>query len=170
MIIAYKDKQPNLAENSYVSQNATIIGDVTLEEGSSVFFHTVIRGDKDEISIGENSNIQDNCTLHTDPGHKLKIGKYVTVGHNAILHGCTIEDEVLIGMGAIILNGAVIGKHSIIGAGAVVTQGQIIPENSLVVGCPAKVIKRADEARIAEIKENALHYAQLGKEYKEMKV
>ena len=170
MIIAYRDKKPVIAEDSYVSKNATIIGDVTLEKGSSVFFHTVVRGDKDAICIGENSNIQDNCTLHTDPGHELKLGKRVTVGHNAILHGCVIEDEVLIGMGAIILNEAVVGKHSIIGAGAVVTQGQIIPENSLVVGCPAKIIKQVNAAQVEEIKENALHYAELGREYKEMEV
>ncbi|MEF2782601.1 gamma carbonic anhydrase family protein [Erysipelotrichaceae bacterium HCN-30851] len=170
MIIAYRGKKPVIAEDSYLSKNATIIGDVTLEKGSSVFFHTVVRGDKDAIFIGENSNIQDNCTLHTDPGHELKIGKCVTVGHNAILHGCIIEDEVLIGMGAIILNEAVIGKHSIIGAGAVVTQGQIIPENSLVVGCPAKIIKQVNAAQVEEIKENALHYAELGREYKEMEV
>ena len=170
MIIAYRDKKPVIAEDSYVSKNATIIGDVTLEKGSSVFFHTVVRGDKDAICIGEKSNIQDNCTLHTDPGHELKIGKRVTVGHNAILHGCVIEDEVLIGMGAIILNEAVVGKHSIIGAGAVVTQGQIIPENSLVVGCPAKVIKQVNAAQVEEIKENAMHYAELGREYKKMEV
>ena len=151
MIIAYRGKKPVIAEDSYVSKNATIIGDVTLEKGSSVFFHTVVRGDKDAIFIGENSNIQDNCTLHTDPGHELKIGKCVTVGHNAILHGCIIEDEVLIG-------------------GAVVTQGQIIPENSLVVGCPAKIIKQVNAAQVEEIKENALHYAELGREYKEMEV
>lgn len=110
MILPYRDKQPLIEESAYVSSNATVIGDVTLEKGSSVWFHSVVRGDKDHIHIGEDSNVQDNCTLHTDPKHLLQIGKRVTVGHNAVLHGCMIEDEVLIGMGAIVLNGAHIGR------------------------------------------------------------
>ena len=100
MILPYRDKQPLIEESAYVSSNATVIGDVTLEKGSSIWFHSVVRGDKDHIHIGEDSNIQDNCTLHTDPKHLLQIGKRVTVGHNAVLHGCMIEDEVLIGMGS----------------------------------------------------------------------
>ena len=166
MILAYKEHTPQLHEDSYVSSNATIIGDVTLAKGASVWFHTVIRGDKDAIVIGEDSNIQDNCTLHTDPKHQLLIGKRVTVGHNAVLHGCTIEDEALIGMGAIVLNGAHIGSHSMIGAGALVKEGQQIPEHSLVVGCPAKIIRMTSEEQVADILENAQHYAALGREYK----
>lgn len=166
MLLKYKDKEPFLHESCYVASNAVIIGDVTLKKGANVWFHTVIRGDKDEMIIGENSNIQDNCTLHTDPGHKLIIGKNVTIGHNAVIHGAKIEDEVLIGMGAIILNGALIKKHSIIGAGALVKEGTVIAENSLVVGCPGRVIKEVDEQAIKEIQENAEHYTALGKEYK----
>ena len=162
MILPYRDKQPLIEESAYVSSNATVIGDVTLEKGSSIWFHSVVRGDKDHIHIGEDSNIQDNCTLHTDPKHLLQIGKRVTVGHNAVLHGCMIEDEVLIGMGAIVLNGAHIGRHSIIGAGALVKEGQQIPENSLAVGSPARIIRKCSEEQVKEILENAAHYAQLG--------
>lgn len=168
MIISYKDKHPDIADSCYVSSNATIIGDVCMEANASVWFHTVIRGDKDHIHIGEESNIQDNCTLHTDPDHILSIGKRVTVGHNAVLHGAILEDEVLIGMGAIILNGAYIGHGSIIGAGALVTENQIIPPNSVAVGCPARVMKQCDEKQLKEIRDNAQHYAALGQEYKEI--
>lgn len=170
MILPYRDKQPLIEKSAYVSSNATVIGDVTLEKGSSIWFHSVVRGDKDHIHIGEDSNIQDNCTLHTDPKHLLQIGKRVTVGHNAVLHGCMIEDEVLIGMGAIVLNGAHIGRHSIIGAGALVKEGQQIPENSLAVGSPARIIRKCSEEQVKEILENAAHYAQLGSEYKEIDV
>lgn len=117
MIQTYRNHTPRIDATCFVADNATIIGDVTMKADASVWFGSVIRGDKDHIEIGEGSNIQDNCTLHTDPQHVLTIGKHVTVGHNAILHGCHIEDEVLIGMGAIILNGAHIGSHSIIVAG-----------------------------------------------------
>lgn len=166
MLLNYKDKKPQLHESCYIASTAAIIGEVTVKKGASIWFHTVIRGDKDEIVIGEDSNIQDNCTLHTDPGHQLIIGKNVTVGHNAIIHGAKIEDEVLIGMGAIILNGAIIKKHCIIAAGALVKEGAVIAENSLVVGCPGKVIKEVNAKAIEEIQENAKHYVALGKEYK----
>lgn len=168
MIKNYRHHTPQINESVYLSEDTMIIGDVTLEKNVSVWFHSVIRGDKDHIHIGEGSNIQDNCTLHTDPDHVLTIGRNVTVGHNAVLHGCTIEDEVLVGMGAIILNGAKIGMHSIIGAGALIREQQVIPERSLVVGCPGKVIKNVSEEQIQDIIENALHYQALAKEYKEM--
>lgn len=170
MILPYKEKQPRIDADAYVSSSAAIIGDVTMEKGSSVWFHTVVRGDKDHIHIGKDSNIQDNCTLHTDPNHLLSIGSRVTVGHNAVLHGCTIEDEALIGMGAIVLNGARIGRHSILGAGALVKEGQDIPENSLAVGSPARIIRNCSEEQIKDILENAEHYAELGREYKEIDV
>lgn len=169
MIKNYRHHTPQIDESVYLSKDTVIIGDVTLEKNASVWFHSVIRGDKDHIHIGEGSNIQDNCTLHTDPDHVLTIGRNVTVGHNAVLHGCTIEDEVLIGMGAIILNGATIGRHSIIGAGALIKEQQVIPERSLVVGCPGKVIKNVSEEQIQDIMDNAQHYQALAKEYKEMK-
>lgn len=168
MIHAYRKYSPQIDATCFIADNATIIGDVTLQAGASVWFGSVIRGDKDHIEIGKGSNIQDNCTLHTDPNHVLTIGNHVTIGHNAILHGCHIEDEVLIGMGAIILNGAHIGSHSIIGAGALVTENMQIPENSIVVGCPARIMKQVSAVQIQDIIENAKHYAELGKEYKEM--
>lgn len=167
MIMKYKQKIPQIHESCYVSETAVVIGDVTLQRDVSVWFNTVIRADKDHIDIGEGSNIQDNCTLHTDPSHQLRIGKHVTVGHNVVLHGVTIEDECLIGMGAILLNGAKVGKHCIIGAGALVVENQKIPDNSVAIGCPAKVIKNIQASQIQEILENAQHYIALGKEYKE---
>lgn len=168
MMKTYKDKQPQLHESCYVADNATIVGDVTLKKGSSVWFHSVIRGDKDKIVIGENSNIQDNCTLHIDAGYGIDIGKHVTIGHNAIVHGAKIEDEVLIGMGAILLNGVHIEKHCIVGAGAVVKEHTTIPQGSLVVGCPAKVIKQIDQDAIHNIVKNAQLYVALANDYKKM--
>ena len=165
MIMKYKMHMPQVDESCFVAEQALVIGDVTLERDVSVWFHTVIRGDKDHIHIEEGSNIQDNCTLHTDPSHRLQIGHHVTIGHNAMIHGAQIEEECLIGMGAIVLNGAHIGKHSIIGAGALVMENQVIPENSVAVGCPAKVIKTTTAKQIKDIQENAEHYLALGKEY-----
>ena len=169
MLYQYHDHKPEIDASCFVADGTSIIGDVKLKEDVSVWFGSVIRGDKDEIVIGKGSNVQDNCTLHTDPNHKLIVGKNVTVGHNAILHGCKIEDEVLIGMGAKVLNGAHVGRHSIIGAGALVVENMDIPENSVVVGCPAKIIKSISEKQVHSILENAKHYVELGKEYKEIK-
>lgn len=166
MIMKYKDWQPKIHASCFVAEDADIIGNVILEQDVSVWFHTVIRGDKDVIHIKEGSNVQDNCTLHTDPKHQLMIGRRVTIGHNAVVHGAIIEDECLVGMGAIILNGAHIGTHSIIAAGALVKEHQVIPENSIAVGCPAKVVKQVSEEQIMEILENAKHYALLGEEYR----
>ena len=168
MIQTYRTHTPVIDDSAFVAHDCDIIGDVTLEKNTSVWFQTVIRGDKDTIHIKEGSNIQDHCTLHTDPNHQLIIGKNVTIGHQAMIHGAVIEDEVLIGMGAILLNGARIGRHSIIGAGALVKENQVIPENSLVVGCPARVIRQVSEEQIRDIIENAEHYQALAKEYKEM--
>ena len=144
---------------------ATVVGDVTLHQNVSVWYGSVIRGDSDSIEIGENSNIQDLSVLHTDHGYPIHIGENVTIGHRAIVHGCTIEDEVMIGMGAILMNGAKIGKHSIIGAGALIPEGKEIPANSIVVGMPGKVIHQTSEKQIEEILENAKHYVELAREY-----
>ena len=162
MLLQYKEHIPKIDSSCYISSNASIIGNVSIHKNASVWFSAVIRGDQDCIEIGEYSNVQDNCTLHTDPKHQLYIGKRVSVGHNAILHGCHIEDEVLVGMGATILNGAVIGKHCIIGANALVTENMKIPEGSVVVGCPCKVIKQISQQQILSIIQNAEHYATLG--------
>ncbi len=125
----------------FVAENATVLGRVRLGANVGIWFGVVIRGDKDWIEIGDGSNIQDNSTLHTDPGKILSVGKNCTVGHNVILHGCTIEDDVLIGMGSIIMNGARIRKGSIVGAGAIVTEGKEFPERSMILGAPAKVTR-----------------------------
>jgi carbonic anhydrase/acetyltransferase-like protein (isoleucine patch superfamily) len=149
----------------FVAPNATVLGDVTLTANVSIWFGAVVRADKDEILIGEGSNIQDNCVLHTSRGHPVIVGSNVSVGHGAILHGCTLSDRVLVGMGAIVLNGAVVGEDSVIGAGAVVTEGAQVPPGSVVVGVPGKVIKQVSDAQKQHILTNAKAYIELASEY-----
>lgn len=165
MLYHWKNKNVQLHPSAWVAKSAEVIGDVRIDKDASVFFQAVIRGDMDSIHIGEGSNIQDHCTLHTDPLHKMEIGKYVSVGHGCTLHGCTIGDSCLIGMGAIILNGASIGSHCIIGAGALVSEHMQIPKGSVVVGVPARIIKDCSAIQIQHIQENALHYIEVSKEY-----
>lgn len=143
--------------------DATVLGDVILHENVNVWYGAVIRGDSDTIEIGKDSNVQDGTIIHTDHGHPVYIGQRVTIGHRAIVHGCTVEDEVMIGMGAIVMNGAKIGKHSIIGAGALVPEGKEIPAGSIVVGCPGKIIHQTSEEQVQEIIENAKHYVELAR-------
>ena len=145
MFYDLKDKKPKNSGENWVAPNATIIGDVTLEKNSSIWFNAVLRGDLENIFVGEGSNVQDGSVLHTDPGCPLKIGKNVTVGHMVMLHGCTIEDESLIGISAVILNNAKIGKNCIIGAKSLITENKVIPDNSLVMGSPGKVIREVTE-------------------------
>jgi len=145
--------------------NATIMGDVTIGKDVGIWFGAVIRADKDRIVIGDRSNIQDNCVVHTSRGFPTLIGKDVSVGHGAILHGCRIDNRVLIGMGAIVLNGAHIGAGSVIGAGAVVKEGMEVPEGSVVVGIPGKVVKQTSEEQKKHILENAASYVTLAGEY-----
>ena len=146
---ALGDRQPLCAPDTWVADNATLIGSVVLESCASVFFGAVVRGDTDLITIGERTNIQDNAVLHTDAGIRLTLGKRIIVGHQAMLHGCTVGDGSLIGIGAIILNGAEIGKHSLVAAGAMVPEGKVYPDYSLILGSPAKVVRQLseDEAR-----------------------
>lgn len=146
--------------DAWVAPNATLIGSVRIGAEASVWYGAVIRADGDAITVGERSNIQDNCTLHADPGFPLTIGPRVAVGHGAILHGCTIEPEVLVGMGSIVMNGAVIGTGSIIGAGAVVSEGVVVPPRSLVLGLPGKVRREVDEEEYAGILRNTSRYAE----------
>ena len=160
-------KQPNLHPTAWVAKGAVVKGDVTLSENANVWYNAVIRGDVAPIVIGTDSNVQDCSVLHVDKDCPLTIGNKVTVGHGAILHGCTIEDEALIGMGAIVLNGAVIGAGSIVGAGALVTAGTVLPENSLAVGSPAKVIRQVTPEQRAATIENALQYVKEAKEYRD---
>jgi carbonic anhydrase/acetyltransferase-like protein (isoleucine patch superfamily) len=142
----------------WIAPTAVVIGKVKLGKNASVWWGAVLRGDNDPITLGENSNVQDGCVLHADPGFPLTIGKDVTVGHLAMLHGCTIGDNSLIGIGAVILNGAVIGENCLIGAKALVPEGKEIPANSLVMGAPAKVVRRLEDKHIARIREAAEHY------------
>ncbi len=141
MIKSYQNNYPEISPKAYIVEGATVIGSVKIDEFASVWHNVVVRGDINQIEIGTYSNIQDNCVIHVGDDHPTMVGDYVTVGHRAVLHGCTIEDHCLVGIGAIIMNGAFIGRGSIISAGAVVTEGQHIPPFSLVVGVPAKVIK-----------------------------
>jgi carbonic anhydrase/acetyltransferase-like protein (isoleucine patch superfamily) len=150
----------------YVAENATLIGKIRLAPDASVWFGCLLRGDSEWITVGQGSNVQDNSTLHADPGKPMTLGKRCTVGHNVILHGCTIEDDVLIGMGAIVMNGALIRSGSIVGAGTVVTEGKEFPANSLILGAPARVVRTLDAEQVASIPGIAAHYVANGKRYK----
>ena len=165
MFYDLEDKKPKNSGENWVATNATIIGDVTLEKNSSVWFNAIIRGDNENIYVGEGSNVQDGSVLHTDPGCPLRIGKDVTIGHIVMLHGCTIGDNSLIGIGAVILNNAKIGKNCIIGAKALITENKEIPDNSLVVGAPGRVVRKLTDEEIGKITENAKHYQDNWKRY-----
>ena len=149
---------PQLAPGAWVAENAQVIGNVRMAEDSSVWFGAVIRGDTETITLGRNSNVQDLSVLHADVGCPLNIGENVTVGHQVMLHGCTIGDNSLIGIQAVILNNARIGRNCIVGAGSVVTEGKEFPDNSLIIGAPAKVVRTLDEASAARLRASAEHY------------
>jgi len=151
-------KWPKVSPKAMIHPTAYVIGDVEIGEYSSLWHYVVVRGDNDYIRIGKETNVQENSTIHTDPGFPVEIGDRVTIGHNAVIHGAKIGSNVIIGMGAIVLNGAKIGSYSIIGAGAVVTQGTEIPEGSLALGVPARVVRRLNESDIKMIEENAEEY------------
>lgn len=144
----------------YIAQTAVVRGNVSIGDGASIWFGAVVRGDDNTINIGSNTNIQDNCVVHADPGDEVNIGDNVTVGHGAIIHGCTIGDNTLVGMGAIILNNAMIGNNCIIGAGTLITEGKIIPDNSLVVGSPGVVKRQVTEDELLKIQANAIYYCE----------
>jgi len=160
-------KIKNAGEN-WAANNASIIGDVTLEKNTSIWFNVTLRGDVENIHVGEGSNVQDGSVLHTDPGYPLKIGKNVTIGHLVMLHGCTVGDNSLIGIGAVILNGAKIGKNCIIGANALVTENKEIPDNSLVMGSPGKIVRHVSVDEVKSITENAIHYQENWKKYSKL--
>ncbi|HEU5019845.1 MAG TPA: gamma carbonic anhydrase family protein [Pseudolabrys sp.] len=149
----------------WVAESATLIGRVRLKRDASVWFGAVLRGDNEWIELGERSQVQDNATLHTDPGFPMVIGRNCVIGHNVILHGCTIGDNSLVGMGAIMLNGAKIGANCLVGAGAIVTEGKTFADNSLIVGAPARVVRTLDEKTAAMIRNGADIYVQRWKEY-----
>lgn len=158
LIIPIQGRAPQLHAESWVAPNASVIGPVTLAAKVSIWYNATLRAEFEPIEIGFGSNLQDGVTAHVDPGFPLRVGSGVSVGHNAVLHGCTIEDDCLIGMGAIVLNGAVIGAGSLIGAGAVVPQGSVIPPGSLVAGVPGKVRRELSEEELAGNRLNAQVY------------
>ena len=146
--------------DGWVAPTATVIGQVELGKQVSVWFGAVVRADNSKIRLGDFSNVQENAVLHTDAGIEMNVGNYVTIGHQAMLHGCTVGDNSLIGIQAVILNHAVIGKNCIIGANALIPEGKVIPDNSVVMGSPGKVVKTLDEASIQKLKMSAMHYAE----------
>ena len=160
MIMAFEGIQPALDPKSFVAETASIIGKVEMKEFSSVWFNTVVRGDVNRIEIGRYSNVQDGSVVHVSDSHASIIGDFVTIGHGAIIHACTIEDHVLIGMGATVLDGAVIGRGSIVAAGAVVTKGTVVPPFSLVAGVPAKILKSLGDD-LSQIHAQAVKYKTL---------
>lgn len=149
----------------FIADGAKVVGNVEIGENSSVWFNAVIRADSDKVKIGENSNVQDNAVIHTSEGFGVQIGDNVTIGHGAIIHGCTVKDNVMIGMGAIVLNGAVIGENSIIGAGALITQGKVIPSGSLAFGNPCKIVRQLTDEEISSILRNAKSYVKEAEKY-----
>ena len=158
LLLPYDDIEPSIAETAWAAPNATLIGRVTLADRASVYYGTVLRADTDAITIGVGSNLQDNVSVHCDTGIPTTVGAGVSVGHAAVLHGCTIEDDCLIGMGAVVLNGAVIGTGSLVAAGAVVLEGTVVPPGSLVAGVPGKVRRELTEEERVGIRDNAAHY------------
>jgi len=167
MILPYKNIFPKIDESVFIAEGARIIGNVTIEKNSSVWFNAVIRGDVHYINIGENTNVQDGSVLHvTNNKFALIIGKDITIGHNAVVHGCTVKDNVLIGMGSVILDNALINSNSIVAAGSLVTEAFVVPEGVLVVGVPAKVIRELTEDEIKKITNSAVAYVGYAKAYK----
>ncbi|MBI4550945.1 MAG: gamma carbonic anhydrase family protein [Candidatus Latescibacteria bacterium] len=158
---------PIIDPSAYVADTAVLIGAVTLGKQASVWFHTVIRADDEPIIIGDGSNIQDGTIIHIDPGYPTILGKYVTVGHRAVVHGAEVADHVLISMGSIILTGAKVGENSIIGAGALVTERMVVPPNSVVLGIPGRVVRQVTDEQVERIRQTAEAYIERGQVYKQ---
>lgn len=158
MLIALGDKTPRVADTAWVAPNATLAGSVVIEDGASIWYGAVLRADNEPITIGARSNVQDNCAFHVDKGKPVFLGEGVSVGHGAVIHGATIGDHVLVGMGAIIMNGAVIGSESLIAAGALIAEGVVIPPRSLVAGVPGKVRRELTEDEVVTLHRNAATY------------
>jgi carbonic anhydrase/acetyltransferase-like protein (isoleucine patch superfamily) len=166
MIYAFGNKKPKIDKNTYISPNTSVIGHVELEEDTSVWFGASLRGDIEKIIIGKGSNVQDNSTIHTDYGKPCELGEYVSIGHNVVLHGCRIKDNVIVGMNSTVLDGSVVPTNCIVGAGSLVTKSSKIEEGTLILGSPAKSVRKLSEEEIKAIENNALHYIEKIKEYK----
>ncbi|MBX3623255.1 MAG: gamma carbonic anhydrase family protein [Rhizobacter sp.] len=160
------DESPDIADTAWVADSAQVMGAVTLADNASVWFGAILRGDTERISIGVNSNIQDGTVIHADHGYPVNIADHVTVGHQVMLHGCTIGEGSLIGIKAVVLNGARIGKHCLVGAGALVTEGKEFPDGAMILGSPAKVVKMLTPEQIEGLKRSALHYVQNAERFK----
>jgi len=163
MIAKFNDKMPVMDRPAFIADNAAITGDVTVKEDANVWYGTVLRGDIEPIVVGRGSNIQDGCILHTSEGTPCLVGDNVTVGHGVILHGCVIEDNCLIGMGATVLDGAVIGKESIVGACALVTKGKKFPPRSMIIGSPAKAVRTLTDEEVADLHSHPVHYVEVAR-------
>ncbi|MEU6551795.1 gamma carbonic anhydrase family protein [Streptomyces sp. NPDC046915] len=168
LITGIGGKEPRIDPEAFVAPTASVIGDVTLEAGASVWYGAVVRGDVERISVGASANVQDNVTLHADPGFPVSVGQRVSIGHNAVVHGATVEDDCLIGMGATVLNGAVIGAGSLVAAQALVPQGMVVPPGSLVAGVPAKVKRELTEEERQGVTLNGTMYAELAKAHRDV--
>ena len=165
MIYAIDDKTPRLAATAWVAPTATVIGDVELEEDVSIWWGAVLRAEQDRLTIGAGSNVQDNAVLHVDPGFPLTLGRGVTVGHLAMLHGCTVGDGTLVGIGATILNGARIGRDCLIGAHALIAEGKEIPDRSVVLGAPGKIVRQVSDADLERLRQPAAVYVERARGY-----
>ena len=161
MIIAFKGMRPVIGPDVFIAPNATIIGDVKIESGASIWYGTVVRGDRSPIRIGRDTNIQDNTTIHTVPEHPVYIGARVSVGHNAVIHGCTVEDDCLIAIGAVLLDGSVVGEGSVVAAGSVVRQGQRVDSYRLVAGNPVQVKRELSASDVERFRRTATNYRTL---------
>ncbi len=157
-LYALGDITPQVDETAWVAPGCHVVGDIVLAAHASVWFGCTLRGDNERITVGVGSNVQENCVMHTDMGYPLTIGAGCTIGHKAMLHGCVIGENSLIGMGATVLNGAVIGKNCLVGAGALITEGKVIPDGSLVMGAPGKIVRTLDQQAIEMLRASALHY------------
>ncbi|MFF4119230.1 gamma carbonic anhydrase family protein [Streptomyces sp. NPDC001714] len=166
LIVGIGGREPRIEADVFVAPTASVIGDVTLEAGASVWYGAVVRGDVERITVGARANVQDNVTLHADPGFPVRVGERVSIGHNAVVHGATVEDDCLIGMGATVLNGAVIGAGSLVAAQALVPQGMVVPPGSLVAGVPAKVRRELSREEREGVTLNGTFYAELAKAHR----
>lgn len=167
-IYALEGKSPEFAdeESGWVAPDATLIGSLQIGRNVGIWFGTVLRGDNEPITIGDDTNVQEHTVMHTDMGFPLTVGRGCTVGHRAILHGCTVGDNTLIGMGAVVLNGARIGNDCLVGAGALVTEGKVLPDRSLIVGAPAKAVRELDDDAVAKLRASAAHYVENARRFR----
>ena len=166
MIKNFKNKEPKIHKNTYIEETSVIIGNVNLDKNVNIWFGAVLRGDLENIVVGKNTNIQENTVIHTDEDYKVVIGEGCTIGHGAIIHGCEIGNNVLVGMGSIILNGSKIGNNTIIGAGSLITSNKVFEDNVLILGNPAKVVRKLTQEEIESNKKSSLNYVNLSNEFK----